>query len=200
MQELKNLEPNPDAFLIGIVSRLVHQNGLDYLLDISDQLFQNKNIQLIVLGTGEDKLERDLTELASRFPGQIHVVVSYDINLAHLIFAGFDAFLIPSRYEPCGLTQVYSMKYGTVPIAHWVGGLADTVFDDPLARTGFTFKYFTNNGLKNAIERAYNEFSLKPEKWKQTMIRLMKLDLSWKNRALKWNELYNSLLEEKINV
>ena len=181
--------------LIGIVSRMVAQKGFDIFGDAVNDLI-NLNTQWIILGSGEDRFEELFRTLSHKFPRKVGAYIGYNNELSHLIEAGADMFLMPSRYEPCGLNQIYSLKYGTVPIVKKTGGLADTVHDwDELysnglkTGTGFSFNDHTSNALFTSIQRALNNFNQK-DKWKKIQHNGMIKDYSWKNSAEKYLELY----------
>jgi starch synthase len=180
--------------LIGFVGRLVHQKGIDLLLDIAPQLMQ-RNLQLAVLGGGDRTLEKALLVASRAHPGRFGVSIGYDEALSHQIEAGTDAFLMPSRFEPCGLNQIYSLRYGTVPIVRNTGGLADTVVDatDRTLRnrtaTGFKFDGEEPRDLLNAVDRALRLYQDRAG-WRAMMQAGMKMDFSWGRSALEYLELY----------
>jgi len=181
--------------LIGMISRLADQKGFDLLAEIKDDLMK-LDLKLVILGTGEKKYHDLLTGLAKRYPKRLRVNLVFDNKLAHLIEAGADMFLMPSRYEPCGLNQLYSLKYGTVPIVRETGGLADTIQDyDPETKegTGFVFKDYHPEELLAAIKRALEVYKEK-EKWKKLMLSGMQKDFSWEASAKKYVQLYGKAL------
>jgi starch synthase len=152
-----NLPYAREVPLLGIVSRLAWQKGFDLCFGVLPRLLASRAVQLVVLGTGEPKYEALFSELSRRFPKQVVYKPAFSEKVAHLIEAGSDMFLMPSRYEPCGLNQMYSLKYGTVPIVHHTGGLVDTVqpYDRRTGRgNGFAFEHFDENGLRFAISQA----------------------------------------------
>jgi starch synthase len=179
------------------VSRLTHQKGLDLLLEIASSVIAHP-AQLAVLGSGESGLETAFRELAARFPGRAGCVIGYDEALAHRIEAGADIFLMPSRYEPCGLNQMYSMRYGTVPVVRATGGLADTVTncnEHTLANgsaTGFTFGEPTGTELLAAIGRALEAWSDQAG-WSRLQKNGMTRDFGWQASARRYVELYETL-------
>jgi starch synthase len=153
-------------------------------------------VQYILLGTGERKYHELFAELAQKHPKSFSLKIAYDNAFAHLIEAGSDMFLMPSRYEPCGLNQLYSLKYGTVPIVRAVGGLDDTIKDepvDPQSRTGFKFDDYTVDAMLGAIERAL-AVHRNPEEWRLMVGRCMKQDFSWEKSA----EAYKALYEKAV--
>ncbi len=185
------IEYNEDIPLIGIVSRFAGQKGFDLMFPVVNELM-NLPFQLLVLGSGEDRTEKFFEVLAESFPEKVNTYIGYNNRLAHWITAGCDMFLMPSQYEPCGLNQMYSLNYGTVPIVKKTGGLADTVLDfheyDEKGN-GFTFKEHTSFALFSAIERALTMFNDK-KIWKEIMMRGMKEDFSWKHSAKEYMRLY----------
>ena len=189
--ERSGLDPDPAAPLIGMVSRLAGQKGFDLLEDAGDAIVE-LGARLVILGTGESKYEAFLEELASRHAGRVAVHLAFDNEFAHGIEAGADMFLMPSRYEPCGLNQMYSLRYGTVPIVRATGGLADTVEDyDPASDTGvgFVFEAYDAEALLEAVGRAVDVFRDRA-RWEGLMRRGMALDFGWEASAGKYVELY----------
>ena len=182
-----NLPQDGQRPLIGIVSRFAHQKGFDLVGEIAPWLAE-QDLAMAVLGSGEAPLEAMFQELAAAHPEKFAVQVGYDNGLAHRIEAGADMFLMPSRYEPCGLNQIYSLRYGTVPIVRATGGLADTVDDE----TGFKFESFSGEALKDAISRALEAYADRPT-WLNMMKTGMAKDYSWNASALAYQRLYNSL-------
>ena len=182
------------APLIGIISRLVDQKGLDLIDEAMDALIK-LNVQLVVLGTGERKYHDMLTKAAKKHPETIAVDLSFNEKLAHLIEAGSDMFLMPSRYEPCGLNQIYSLRYGTVPVVRATGGLEDTIEDyNPSSGsgTGFKFTKYDSTEMMKAIQRAVKVFADEGA-WKRIMKNGMGKDFSWESSAKKYIQLYRSL-------
>lgn len=177
--------------VIGIVSRFAGQKGFELMFPIVDELM-SLNFQLLVLGSGEDKTEKFFEQLAKVYPDKVNAYIGYNNALAHWITAGCDMFLMPSHYEPCGLNQMYSLNYGTVPIVRKTGGLADTVkdyheFDEK--GNGFTFKDATSYALYSTIERAITMYADK-KVWSEIMQRGMSEDFSWKHSAKEYMVLY----------
>lgn len=188
--------------LIGIVSRLVYQKGFDLVRDSIYELL-SLPAQWIVLGSGEEEYERLFRAAAYSFPDKFFSFIGYNNELAHLIEAGADMFLMPSRYEPCGLNQIYSLKYGTVPIVHKTGGLADTVIDwnEYLAKgeeigTGFSFNNFNTYALVNTVARAIKTYHYK-DAWTTIMKNGMSKDFSWEVSAKKYLQLYDIALKNR---
>src|ERR1700754_896629 len=153
LQARLGLEQNPDAFLLGVISRISWQKGLDLLLECLPE-FAGEGIQLALLGSGDAELQTRYQQAAEANPGRIGVVIGYDEHLAHLIQAGSDALVVPSRFEPCGLTQLCALRYGAVPVVAGVGGLEDTVIDGGGAPTGFKFNPVTTGDLAAALRPA----------------------------------------------
>jgi len=190
----KNGLPQSDVPLIGIISRLADQKGFDILAQDIENIMR-MNLQLVLLGTGEPKYHELFTQMKKKYPERIGLNLGFDAALAQLIYAGSDMFLMPSRYEPCGLGQLISYKYGTVPIVRKTGGLADTVTD---GKTGFVFEEYSASALNDAIKRAIDAYKDK-RKWKDLMVRDMGLDYSWTASAKKYIELYEKA-SDKVMV
>ena len=201
LQHKFDLAIRPAVPLLGFVSRLTDQKGLDILVPAIRSLLEDiddprEGFQVVFLGTGDDEYERQLQELAEEYPDWVGVELAYDDELAHWFQAGCDMLLLPSRWEPCGLTQLYAMKYGTLPIAHKTGGLADTVVDvddDKPNSTGFVFEHYDADTFAATIRRALNRYS-NYRKWRPLMERAMKRDFSWSSAARSYRELYDTLL------
>ncbi|MCC8962611.1 glycogen synthase GlgA [Bradyrhizobium sp. Pear76] len=191
------LDPAPDAMLLGVISRLSWQKGLDLLLENIPTLL-GEGIQLALLGSGDRDLQDRYTALAHDNSGRIAVVIGYDEALAHLIQAGADALAVPSRFEPCGLTQLCALRYGAVPIVANVGGLADTVlgFDEATvtgsAATGVKFAPVTADALAHGLRKANLLFNDKVT-WRRLQQAGMTTDVSWHNRAGRYAALYREL-------
>ncbi len=180
--------------LLGMTTRLVEQKGLDLLLQALPALVA-MDLGLVVLGTGEPAYEAALVEAARRHPDRLAVHIGFDEALAHQIVAGADAFLVPSRYEPCGLTQLYALRYGTVPVVRATGGLADTVIHhDPLRRrgTGFTFAPFEPEALLDAVREA-TLLHANRGRWEALRLAGMQVDVSWERSARAYLALYAAL-------
>ena len=176
------------APLAGMTSRLVPQKGADLVLEVADDLVR-EGMQLAVLGTGEPELERALRELALRHPRHVGVRIAFDEALAHLIEAGADLFLMPSRFEPCGLNQLYSMRYGTPPVVRRTGGLADSVSDE----TGFLFDDPTPQALREALGHALEVWRT-PSAWRALQLNGMRRDFSWRASARAYLGVYRRAL------
>lgn len=183
--------------LLGFIGRLVDQKGIDLILANLPQLLKD-GCQCVILGSGMKEYEEQLKQLAQQYPQQLSVTIGYDEALAHQIEAGADIFLMPSAYEPCGLNQLYSLRYGTLPVVHAVGGLRDSVIDfaepQQTNATGFMFYQYTSHGLYSAIQRALNIFGDK-KTWRVLQNNGMAQDLSWQRSAREYVQLYEQLLE-----
>ncbi|MCH7947449.1 MAG: glycogen synthase, partial [candidate division Zixibacteria bacterium] len=182
--------------LIGLVTRLVEQKGIGLILECSQKLF-GSDIQMVILGTGEKKLEQELAALSVQYPDKLKTFFEFNEVLAHKIEAAADIFLMPSMFEPCGLNQMYSFKYGTVPVVHKVGGLADTVTEfDPVTGegNGFLFDKFNSNSMLAALNRATLLYQ-KKRSWTKLMKNGMKLDLSWNKSARSYHDLFINLFD-----
>lgn len=193
LQEKMGLEVINDSPLFGVVSRLSGQKGLDLLLACADELVALP-AQLVVLGSGDAALETAFRDLARRHPGRVAVRIGFDESLAHLIEAGIDAFIMPSRFEPCGLNQMYSLRYGTPPIVRATGGLADTVIDasDKEQGNGFVFTRAEPAELLATLRRAADLWT-RPRLWRQLQKNGMATDHSWDQPALAYVNLYRAL-------
>jgi starch synthase len=201
LQRALGLDVDAGAPLLAIVSRLTEQKGLDLLLQALPDLLA-LGAQLAVQGTGDAALEAAFVQVAERHPGRVAARIAYDEASAHQMVAGADMILLPSRFEPCGLTQLYGLRYGTVPVVRRVGGLADTVVDASAAAladdtaTGFVFGPETPGALVNAVERALAVYR-SGEAWRSVMRRGMAQDFSWDHAARDYIALYRGLLERR---
>lgn len=193
--ERMDLPYDPDAPVYGIISRLTWQKGFELLYEVLGDVLSNYDLRFVVLGSGEWKYTQFFQSARDRFPGKLAFYDGYHIELSHWIEAGSDMFVMPSRYEPCGLNQIYSLKYGTVPIVRKTGGLADTVqlYDwVTQAGTGFVFEYFNGDSLRWAIDYAFNTFHNKAA-WQKIMHNGMAQNFSWEVQVEKYIELYEKL-------
>jgi starch synthase len=180
--------------VVGMVSRLAGQKGFDVLSESLAGIFK-LGVVLVILGTGEEVFQRALSAAREKFPASLGLKIAYDEPLSHKIYAGSDMFLIPSRYEPCGLTQMYSLRYGTVPVVRATGGLDDTIQEyDPVAGTGngFKFREYTSAALLAALQKAVSVYRQKG-RWKQLVQRAMSYDFSWEVSAREYLRLYQKL-------
>jgi len=188
-----------NAPLLGMISRLADQKGFDLLVEILEELF-TLDIGFVLLGTGDQKYHDLFTQIAHKYHQKAGIRIAYDDKLAHKIEAGADFFLMPSRYEPCGLNQIYSLKYGTIPIVRATGGLDDTITPyDPVSKKGNGFKFvrYEAKEFLNTIRGAIRIYS-QPEHWKQLLRNAMTADFSWKRSAEAYLQLYRKALEEKM--
>jgi len=182
------LEVDSGIPLLGVVSRLTHQKGSDVLAETVDELVRLP-AQLAILGRGEPRVEEALRAAAARYPGSVSATMGFDEGLAHAIEAGADLFLMPSRFEPCGLNQMYSQCYGTLPVAHATGGLADTIED---GKTGFLFAPVDSRTFLHAVRRAAG-CRRDAERWREMQRRAMQRDFSWSTAARQYAALYSRL-------
>ncbi len=195
LQEETGLEINQDAFLIGMVTRLVEQKGIDLILQVLDRFLVHTDAQLVVLGSGDHYYENQLWQLSARYPGRVSVQILYNDVLSRRIFAGADVFLMPSRFEPCGISQLFAMRYGCVPIVRRTGGLKDTVsFYDPINEegTGYCFDHYDPLELLFCMIRAWEGFRFKDD-WAKLQQRCMTQDFSWYGSAAEYIKIYKEL-------
>ena len=203
LQNELGLEQVPNVPLIGIVSRLAGQKGWDLIIPLLRRWLPRQDVQWAVLGTGEKKYEEELQNLAAMYPGKIASVLGFSESLAHRIEAASDLFLMPSRYEPCGLNQLYSLKYGCVPVVHATGGLVDTVVpttEQTLQQgeaTGFVFDDFSDQGLEKALLEALDFYHHRRQQWSQIVTSGMLGDWSWQKSAHKYRDLYLETIRRK---
>lgn len=177
--------------LVGIISRLADQKGFDLIATAADELLA-RPLQLVVLGTGDKKYHELFEDLAQRHPDRVRVKLGFDNGLAHRIEAGSDLFLMPSRYEPCGLNQMYSQRYGTIPVVRTTGGLADTVTPySPGAGTGFQFEAYEPEAMVAALDEALAVYR-NPVAWRGLVRRAMAMDFSWEAAAKEYERLYEA--------
>jgi starch synthase len=191
-----HLDPAATRPLIGMVTRLAEQKGIDLLFDALPALLYERDFGLVVLGSGESRYVTFFEDLARRFPGRVSFRPGYDEALAHLIEAGSDMFLMPSRYEPCGLNQMYSLRYGTIPIVRNTGGLADSVqhFDPGSGTgTGCVFNDYDAPAVRWAVGTTLDWYGV-PDSWQQLMQNAMAQDFSWTRQIVKYDSLYRELL------
>jgi starch synthase len=198
LQRRLHLDEEPQTPLLGVVARLAEQKGIDLIIGAAPDLVA-QGAQLAVLGEGDPAYQRALEELRARYPGRVGAVLALDEPLAHQIEGGADAFLMPSLYEPCGLNQFYSMRYGTVPVVRATGGLADTVVNctpETLAAdtaTGFSFLPHTAAALTATVRQAVAMYRGQPEQWRQLVRCGMRQDWSWDHSAAEYEKLYTRL-------
>jgi len=197
LQKELGLQEDEGKFVIGLISRLTDQKGLDLVNAIIPQVMDG-NTQIVILGTGDRQYEDSFRSYAAQYPGQFAACIMYDEPLAHRIYAGSDALLVPSRFEPCGLTQLNAMHYGTLPIVRETGGLKDTV--DPYnvyenTGNGFTFDRYDAGLLLDCVNRSKEVFFGDRARWDEMLLRDMAKDVSWENSAKQYLAMYNALTE-----
>jgi starch synthase len=199
LQERLGLEVNPDIPLITSVGRLTDQKGYQLVQEKAEELLNSRDVQIAILGTGEAEYENSFRYFASEYPDRFSAVIDFDITLAQLMYAGSDLFLMPSAFEPCGLSQMISLRYGTLPIVHETGGLKDTVVPYNAYTgegTGFTFMDFSGYALLGTIYRALDVYENQPKAWAAMVQTAMSQDFSWKEPAKDYLEIYESLVNE----
>jgi starch synthase len=180
--------------LIGMVTRIDYQKGIDLVIQ-SLPMIIDKRWQLLILGSGDEVLENELSQLQARYPDRVRVILRYDNLMSHLIYAGSDMYLMPSRYEPCGLSQMIAMRYGSVPVVHATGGLKDTVQE---GKTGFVFENSDPECQADALSRAIKAFA-SPVKWQSFQRNGMKQDFSWARSARKYSIIYRSIVNKYLS-
>ncbi|WP_048811912.1 glycogen synthase GlgA [Methylobacillus flagellatus] len=201
LQVQLGLETAPHKPLLGVVSRLTHQKGLDIFLEVAESLLA-KHCQIVVLGSGEAHMENGFKDLARRYPRQVSVTIGYKEPLSHQIMAGADMFIMPSRFEPCGLNQMYGLRYGTPPVVTRTGGLADSVQDSNSTTmknntaTGFVLESAEPRQLLHTVQRALVYYH-DPRAWRRIQRNGMRRDLSWTSSAKLYLDLYQSLAQRR---
>lgn len=198
LQNKFGLPQNKEVFLIGMVCRFAEQKGFELLEQIMEPLFKNLPIQLVCVGEGESKYKGIIKNAMEKFPEKIGCFYQFDSALPHLIFAGADSFLMPSKFEPCGITQMQAMRYGCIPIARETGGLADTITNfipDKGEGDGFLFKEYDPSALLITITKALTVFGFKSQ-WEKLVKRAMKKDFSWTKSAKEYIQLFNLALKQ----
>jgi len=196
LQKEMGLTVDPSVPVIGLVGRLASQKGWDLVLPLIEKSLHHRNVQWAILGSGEHRFQSALQEFASKAPDRVGVRLDFSDRLAHSIESGADLFLMPSQYEPCGLNQLYSLRYGTVPLVNAVGGLVDTVTDvseftlHDKSATGFVFYDYSLDSLSECLERALDTLAREPEVWKQIVETGMQQDWSWAKSALQYEHIY----------
>ncbi len=190
LQREYGLPERGDAPLIGMVTRLVEQKGIDLITECAEQILE-LDTQMIVLGSGDPRYHNYFEWLRRSYPDRVGIYIGYNNELAHKIEAGADIFLMPSLFEPCGLNQIYSLRYGTLPVVRLTGGLADTIQDGV---NGFTFFDFEPSFFLDAAKRAIDTYRSRPKMWEQMMATAMGQDYSWEKSAEKYLSVYNTVL------
>ncbi|MCX7926843.1 MAG: glycogen synthase GlgA [Candidatus Omnitrophica bacterium] len=188
LQKICNLPVKKSVPLIGVVSRLAEQKGFDIVAEAIDEIC-HLDIQMVILGTGDLKYHQIMEQMAKKYPKVISLHLKFDDTLAHKIYAGSDMFLMPSKYEPCGLGQMISFRYGSVPIVFKTGGLADTVND----KNGYIFDVYSKERLLQTLKKAVKDFKLK-KKWNQLIQQGMKENFSWATSAKKYQKIYEKAM------
>ena len=197
LQEKYGLAVDKDVMLIGMVSRLTNQKGFDLVAYVMEEMLSTMNVQFIVQGTGEQQYEEMFNYFHGRYPQKLGVYIGYSEENAHEIYAGCDAFLMPSLFEPCGLSQLMSMRYGTLPIVRETGGLKDTVVpynEYENTGDGFSFANYNAHDMLHVIKYAIDVFENHKDRWQEMMQRAMRHDFSWKASAKEYEKLYDMLL------
>ena len=200
LQRELGLREEAGTALFGVVSRLWDQKGLDLFAEVADDIVSKSRMQFVVLGSGDKALEDRLLALAARFPGRVAARIGFDNGLSHRIEAGSDFFLMPSRFEPCGLNQMYSMLYGTLPIVRATGGLADTVepwYAGRGAGTGIVFRTANAAGVRWGVEEALRLYYDAPEEFARLRVNAMRRDFGWDTSAIRYEEVYGWALETR---
>ncbi|HHW41148.1 MAG TPA: glycogen synthase GlgA [Syntrophomonadaceae bacterium] len=194
--------PIEDKPLIAVISRLVDQKGLDLISGIFEQMM-GFGVQFVLLGTGSDYYQKLFLELKVKYPKQTAIYLGFNPDLAKKIYAGADMFLMPSRFEPCGLGQLVSLRYGTIPIVRAVGGLADTIqdYDEKTGKgNGFSFGSYDKTALLETIKRALRIYSEHPDRWRRMMVNAMKRDFSWGRSAEEYAQLYEKAIHKNLST
>jgi starch synthase len=205
LQRELGLPRNEEALVFGYIGRLVEQKGVDMILNVLPRLLAHPNTQLIMQGAGNSSMEEAMLAAADANPDKVGVYIGYDEGRAHRIEAGADAFLMPSRFEPCGLNQIYSLRYGTVPIVHHTGGLADTVTNataegiEAGRSTGFTFHQANADALWESAQQALRLYRDRPELWRRLALNGMRQDFSWEASARHYERLYKTALSDRVD-
>lgn len=198
LQEMLGLPKKPDVFLIGMVSRMSDQKGFDLVAYVLDEFLAKENVQFAVLGTGEERYENMFRYFAGKYPDKLSANISYSEQAAHMIYAGADAFLMPSLFEPCGLSQLIALRYGTVPMVRETGGLKDTV--EPYNKytqegTGFSFANYNAHEMAAMIRSAMELYDTQKACWQNLMARGMKQNFSWSSSIEEYERLYESICQ-----
>ncbi|MCD7708825.1 MAG: glycosyltransferase, partial [Clostridiales bacterium] len=196
VQKALGLPVRQETFVIGIVSRLTEQKGFDLIASVLDEMLNSMDIQLLVLGTGELKYENLFHKFQAQYPEKVSSYIGYSDEKAQKIYAASDAFLMPSQFEPCGLSQMVAMRYGTIPVVRETGGLKDTVvsyneYED--TGTGFSFRNYNAYEMLTILRYANAVFTDQRSHWNAMAARGMSADFSWNSSAKKYEELYSQL-------
>lgn len=203
LQEELGLPVRPETPVIGLVGRLASQKGWNLVVEVMQKWVQQADVQWAILGTGEPEYHQLLSNLANNWPEKVAAKLTFSNGLAHRIEAGSDMFLMPSEYEPCGLNQLYSLKYGTIPVVRSTGGLADTITDatphtiDARSANGFSFQAFDAVALEDSLTRACAVYRSQPDVWAGLVDTAMRQDWSWANSAKQYIALYEQIVAKK---
>ncbi len=199
LQEFLGLEKNKERPVISLISRLYDQKGLDLIFEIMDYVLLT-DVNFVILGTGDEKYEEYFKKLEEKYPEKVSANIKFDVDLAQKIYAGSDMFLMPSKYEPCGLGQMFSMRYGTVPVVRYTGGLSDTVneFNEKTNKgNGFGFYEYNSCKLLKSILKSVHCFKMKNDKWKIIYDNCMKQNFSMESTASQYRDLYKMAISKK---
>jgi starch synthase len=195
LQNTLGLPDAPRIPILAVITRLVPQKGTELLVGAIPEIVENQDVQFVLLGTGDSKSEGFFKRLGTRFPHKVVGRFGFDLYMSHLIQAGADIFLMPSQFEPCGLTQMFALRYGTVPVVRRTGGLADTVADaGKRGGTGFVFDDFHEHAFEEAVLRAIKCYSSDPRTWESLVRRGMSRRFSWEESASRYLESMANLL------
>ena len=196
LQKKMGLAVRPDVPVIGIVTRLVGHKGVDLMQAVLEKSLWERDVQYVILGSGEWQYESFFRELHDKYPDKVGLTLGFVPDLAHKIYAGADMFLMPSKSEPCGLSQMVALRYGTVPIVRETGGLKDSITDSGDGEgNGFTFKTYDAYDMLGAIYRAVEVYN-QPKDWKVLVQRALNCDMSWGKSANEYIRMYRSLLKD----
>ncbi|SHE56271.1 glycogen synthase (ADP-glucose) [Marinitoga hydrogenitolerans DSM 16785] len=199
LQEKLGLPKNENVPILSFIGRIVEQKGIDLISEILDYLTL-LDVQIIILGTGEKRYEDLLSKYQNKYPKKLSINIKFDKDLAQLIYAGSDIFIMPSKYEPCGLGQMYAMRYGTIPIVRYTGGLADTVREfscETLSGTGFGFYEYSSSNLLIKILKSIHLYNREKNCWKKLITNAMNEDFSWNKSADEYHYIYKRALSKK---
>ena len=195
MQKEFGLEVKPDVPVVAMVSRLVAHKGFDLVKAVLEEIICTSDAQFIILGTGEWQFESFFKDIASRYPGRVSLTLAFRPDLASKIYAGSDIFLMPSKSEPCGLSQMIALRYGSIPVVRETGGLRDTVFDSGLGEgNGFTFPTYNAHDMMHALIRAFEGYA-DHDGWQILVKRAMSCDCSWAKSANEYIKMYKELIK-----
>mgnify|MGYP005839701303 CR=1 FL=1 len=190
--------PSRDVPLMGLISRLSGQKGLNLIIDVIDEIMK-EDLQFVLLGTGDPYYEDSFKNIKLKYPEKFGVYIGFNAGLAQRIYAGSDIFLMPSRFEPCGLGQIISLRYGTIPVVRATGGLADTIVDFDMNNdqgNGFSFDEFTSEEFLKTVKRALRAYNEKQDEWKKLVKKALTLDFSWRKPAEKYMNIYNLAIKK----